>query len=222
MTSPQYAPVQQTLPPQQQGLTPTEEAVIAALALFFASLLAVNALGLPASLVQRLVALGLTKTAILAAATIALTPPLSGRGRAGSPTSRASTARAAAADEPEMRARYVLAAAKRLTEAETRNVFDEAVRVEQTYLQRHRQAGRNRARAAAALDEVAAAQGPWLVWRTQNDGRVESECRALSGQVFTIDNPPDGLIPGAVHPHCRCYATGLASTFRAAPTVTNR
>lgn len=216
MTSPEPVPPQDP----QQGLTPVEQAIVTALATYFASSLAIGAVMLPANLVQRLVALGLSAKAARAAGRIALGPPLTGRRASGSPTSRTNTARSVASDEPQMRAQYVLAAAKRLTEALEQGTFPAAERLEHGYVESHRRAGQNRARAAAALDDVAAEEGPWLIWRTQNDAQVEAECRALAGAVFTIDDPPGGHIPGAVHPHCRCYATGLGSAFGAQRTVT--
>jgi hypothetical protein len=214
MTSPQQ---------QEQQPSPAEDAVIAALAVFFASVLAIKALHLPRVLVARLESLGLATKAIKAAGDMAMEPPLTGRGRFGSPppdgasASRApsspssppatSTVRTVKSEEPEMRARFVVAASKRLTRAITLGVYPEALRVEPTYLKQHRAAGRNRLKAAQALDLVAAAHGPWLVWRTKGDSRVDAHCAALEGRLFTIDNLPNGGdIPGAIHVACRCWA----------------
>lgn len=204
MTAPQLDPQ------QPQGLSPAEEAVIAALAVYFGSSAAIGATMLPAALVARLAALGISPKAVRAAGRITMAPPLTGRRRYGSPTSRTSTVRAVATDEPLMRARYLVAAARRLTQALLdRAPFDAALRQERRYLDQHRTAGRNRARAAAELDRVATEAGPWLRWHTVIDSRTDAECLALDGTVFTLDNLPGGLIPGAVHARCRCYATSM-------------
>ncbi len=195
-------------PDQEQQQKDRRDAVIAALALWFASSAAVAATALPAALVARLVSLGLSAKAVRAAARITMAPALTGRRRGGSPqhTAGATAKHAMAADEPVMRAEYLINASQRLTEAERNGVLPQAVRLEQRYLEQHTAAGRNRARAAALLDRVNLEHGPWLVWRTRNDARVEADCRMLSGTVFTADQPPilHGriVIPGTVHPHC--------------------
>lgn len=199
MTSPQQ---------QQEPSHPVEDAVIAALVAYFLTSAAVKAVFLPVKLAARLEGLGLAGKAVREAGRLALEPPLTGRGAHGLlvPTT---TARRVKNEEPLMRARYVLNAAKRLTRAITLGVYPQALRVEATYLKQHRQAGQNRLQAAKALDEVAAQFGLWLVWRTKRDNRVGPECAALEGRVFTLDNLPNGQIPGAVHPTCRCTATPL-------------
>jgi SPP1 gp7 family putative phage head morphogenesis protein len=236
------APGQGQQPPDQY--TAAEIAVLAALAAYLATRLAVAAVFLPARLVGRLTALGLSARAVRDAGKLALEPPLTGRGRHGSPSPTppgtpppspsgaypgsppgpgpgspagaypgrpagspmTSTARQAKADEPTMRAQYILTAAKRLTRAQTLDVYDQALRLEQTYLDQHRGAGQNRVKAAQALDQVAIKHGPWLRWQTAGDSRVGPECAALAGVLFTIDNLPGGQLPGAVHPACRCKA----------------
>ena len=200
----------------------TRDAILAALALWFASAAAVKAVRLPGDLVRRLIALGLSKRAVWAAARITMAPSLSGRRRGGSPTPGPgmSTVRTVAAEEPEMRAAYLLKAAERLDEAERLDVLAAALRQEHRYLDQHTAAGRNRVRAARELDRVAAEEGPWLVWTTRNDARVDPTCRELSGTVFTVDNPPKGLLPGAAHPTCRCFARGLFDRSQPAPTIT--
>lgn len=219
MTTPQ--------PDQQpdEGLSPAEEAVIAALALYFASTAAVSAVMLPKRLVEQLMALGLSARAIRAAGRAAMAPPLTGRGRYGSPARGATTTalRGVKSEEPTMRARYVLAAAKRLTRATTLGVLPQALRQEKTYLAGHRRAGQNRANAAARLDRVAAESGPWLRWATKNDDRVEADCRALAGRVFTVDNLPvvNGIpaIPGALHVRCRCWPEPAFDRTQSLPTI---
>lgn len=236
-------PSQGQQPPEQQHTT-AETAVLTALAAYLATRLAVAAVFLPKRLVDRLTSLGLSARAVRDAGKLALEPPLTGRGRHGSPSPTppgtppaspsgaypgsppgtgpespagaypgtpagspmTSTARQAKADEPTMRAQYILTAAKRLTRAQTLDVYDQALRLEQTYLEQHRGAGQNRVKAAQALDEIAAKHGPWLQWIAVLDQRTTPDCRALNGRLFTIDNLPNGQIPGAVHPRCRCRA----------------
>lgn len=113
MTSPQPDPQQDDNP------TAAEAAVIAALMVWFASVAAVSATLLPPRLVGRLTDLGLEPRAVRAAGRLAMAPPLTGRGRYGSPTAGATATalRQVKADEPLTRARYVLNAAKRLTKA---------------------------------------------------------------------------------------------------------
>lgn len=210
---------------QQQQNNRDRDAIIAALILWFGSAAAVSAARLPADLIRQLVASGLSERAVRAAARITMAPPLTGRRRGGSPTPHPgmTAARAVASEEPQMRAQYLVKASERLTEANQNGVFLQALRLEEHYLDQHTAAGRNRARAAAALDQVAAEHGPWLVWRTAGDARVEADCRALSGTVFTVDDLPKvhGLpvMPGAVHPQCRCEAIGLFDRSQPAPVI---
>jgi hypothetical protein len=217
---------------QQQGLTDGEEAALVALALFFASVTAVNATLLPALLVRRLTGLGLSARAVQAAGRLTLEPALTGRTRWGSPTvvdepapnpfGLASARRFGpptmvkrmAANEPTMRARYLLAAAKRLTRAAAEGRFTAGLRREQTYLAAHRRAGQRRAKAARAYD-VAAHGQLFMVWVTAGDSRVDPHCAALAGSVWSVDRPPVPC-PGAVHPWCRCVARPLGSHSAAA------
>lgn len=180
------------------------------LAAWFGSKAAIHAASLPADLVDELVEFGLNRRAVEFAGELALAHPLSGRTRAGSPEPKPdmTTTLRVAAEEPEMRARFVLASAQRLTEALGDDTFDPAAKKEERYATAHAAAGRNRRVAAKALDEVNVKSGPWLVWRTAGDDRVEGICRGLAGRIFTAANPPGGLIPGAVHTHCRCHAEG--------------
>ena len=253
--------------PAEQGLTPAEEAVIAAVAVFLASVVAVKAVMLPTRLVSRLASLGLSTRAIRVAGRLTLEPPLTGRGRWGSPTiptlggaapaqdawsrgatfvapagqspatpsaatpaspqatptavqgrravtpgkggSPVSMARRMAADEPTMRARYLLNAAKRLTTAATRGEFTAGLRREQSYLAAHRRAGQKRAKVARAYDEVAR-RHEFLKWRAVLDRRTTPDCAALHNSIWHRDNPPFPP-PGARHVHCRCIAVPATS-----------
>lgn len=256
-------------PGQQQGLTPEEEAVIAALALFLASVVAVKAVTLPSALVGRLVGLGLPRRAVAAAGKLTLEPALTGRTRWGSPTvadmpestlaassgptsgptgnssghllsilgsradgSAAERARAAleaakptkrfgpptmakrmAANEPLMRARYLLAAAKRLAKAAAEGRFIEALRREQAYLDAHRKAGQRRARIAREYDMVAQGQ-TFLRWLAVMDKKTTADCAAKNGSVWNVNNPPFPP-PGAVHGSCRCSTVPVGSPLAA-------
>ncbi|MCW2902586.1 MAG: hypothetical protein JWO67_4851 [Streptosporangiaceae bacterium] len=200
--------------PSGELFNPAEDALIDAVATFLGTPLASQATYLPKALAARFEPLGLAVKAVREAGRLALSVPLTGRGAHGSPTVSlmSSTARQVKADEPVMRAQYVLMAAKRLTKALALDVYPQAQRLEENYLKAHRVAGRNRLAAAIALDKVAVSDGPWLVWNTQRDTTVEPDCAALEGRVFTVDNLPNGNdIPGAVHSYCRCYATGFTS-----------
>lgn len=176
------------------------------LAAWFGSSAAINADQLPTHLVADLVAMGFSERAARQAGALALSVRLTGRSRYGSPAPYAGMplTRRVAGEEPTMRAQYVIAAARRLSEDDS----DAALKREQNYLAMHVAAGRKR-RAAAALVDVVASHSVtgFMRWNTQHDDRVDGTCRALEGRLFTIDNLPDGLIPGAAHARCRCYAT---------------
>jgi len=139
-------------------------------------------------------------------------------------TAAGQTARA----ELGMRARYILAAAKRITASvgHGSNLFD-ALHTERRHLDSHLAAQRNRAQAAQAVD-VLAQQHTWLRWQAVLDERTTPDCRQLSGQVFTVDQPLTDPTtgrptwPGSQHVHCRCFpAPAFESTpFGEQPTVT--
>jgi SPP1 gp7 family putative phage head morphogenesis protein len=211
------APVQD----QQQDdhtLTEVEAAVVAAIALWLASRLAIRAVLLPGRLVDAMSALGISPRAARAAGKMALSVPLTGRSRYGAPNvpdasswtwpstqTAPSMARRMAADEPTMRARYIMNAARRLTTALLDGEFIDGLTAEKRNLVAHVQAGKKRVAAAAKLDAVAAmAPGGMLRWVAILDERTTPDCRVLDGVVFTLDNPPG--VPGAQHPACRCSA----------------
>lgn len=190
---------------QQQGLTPEEEAALVALAAFLASVAAVRAVTLPGYLVDRLVSLGLNRRAVRAAGKLTLEPALTGRTRWGSPLSRfgpQTMARRLAAAEPMMRARYLLAAAKRMTKAAAAGAFTSGLAREQTYLAAHRRAGQRRAKVARHYDTVAQGQ-TFLRWVAVMDAKTTPDCAAMNGSIWHVDRPPMPP-PGAVHVSCRC------------------
>jgi F like protein len=193
-----------------QGLSPVEEAVIAASAAYLATSAAVKAVALPTVLVSRLVALGLSTRAVRAAGRLVLDPPLTGRTRWGSPTRRfgkQTMVRRMAAQEPVMRARYLLAAAKRLTDAIVAGEFTAGLARERRYLDLHRKAGVRRAKVAREYDRVARGHR-FLRWQAVMDDRTTADCAARNGSRWSVDNPifPP---PGAAHVACRCVAVPL-------------
>lgn len=180
----------------------SQAAVLAALTVWFGSSDAVQADQLPPRLISMLMQLGVSRNAAERIGSMATVKSLSGRTKGGSPAPERemTVVRRVASEEPRMRAMYVLAAARRLTAAED---FDAAMDRETLYLKMHVQAGQNRRRAAKKVDDLG---DHVLVWRTAGDSRVEARCAMLEGRLFTPNNPPDGEIPGAVHPRCRCHA----------------
>lgn len=180
----------------------SETAVLAALTAWFGSKDSISADELPTRLVDMLVELGLDRDSIITIGEMATVKSLSGRTSQGSPeiANDMSVTRRVAADEPYMRAMYVLAAAKRLSKADN---YDSALSAEKTYLASHVSAGQNRRRAAKKVDDLG---DQVLVWRTVMDEKTTPECAAADGRLFTADKLPNGMIPGAVHARCRCHA----------------
>lgn len=180
------------------------------LAVWFGSPAAITAEQLPPAMVAQLMALGIPARAAREAGALGLSVRLTGRTKYGSPvaTDGMTVLRRVSSEEPTMRARYVLAAARRLAQAIAGDDYDAALKREQNYLSLHVEAGRKRRAAAALVDAVLKhSVTGFLRWNTQQDSRVDSKCRALEGRLFTADHLPDGQIPGAVHPRCRCFAT---------------
>lgn len=187
-----------------------EAAVLAELVTWFASKEAIAATELPERLIGVLVKFGLARRAVVQVGKMVLAKPLTGRSRHGSPRpfEGMPSTRRVASEEPEFRARYVLAATRRLTAAVAADEYEAVLARERHYLDLHVAAGRGRRAAARRVDQVAATEGPLLVWRTKGDRRVDPRCAAMEGRLFTADHPPDGLLPGTVHPKCRCFAVG--------------
>lgn len=211
MTSPARSPYQTDA--GEQGLSPAEQVAVVALAAYLSTAMAASAVALPTVLVSRLAALGMSPRAAQAAGRLVLSEPLTGRTRWGSPGFPAvapkggapvSMVRLIAANEPTMRARYVLAAAKRLTRAALNGEYTAGLSRERKYMDAHRMAGQKRAQAARAYDRVAR-RATYLRWITAADERVDGQCAAREGSVWRVDNPimPP---PGAVHARCRCRA----------------
>lgn len=184
-----------------------EHAVLAALTAWFAGKEAIAATTLPPTLIKMLIDIGIDAGIAEHVGEMVLAKPLSGRSRHGAPTpyKGMAAARRVATEEPEMRARYVLAAARRLTQSLAEDTYDQASKNEERYLAMHLAAGRNRRRAARRVDEVGG-DGQSLVWRAVMDDRTTPDCAALDGRLFLADDPPGGTYPGAKHLRCRCRA----------------
>jgi hypothetical protein len=179
--------------------------IVPILALWFGSKAAIGATVLPEEILAELTSIGIGHVAALKAGEIVLVHPLSGRTSAGSPESGhgTTTARMVAAEEPKMRAEFLVNSAERLSEALAEGDYDKAVAKEEGYAEQHVAAGQNRRKAAKKLDELAA-ESPVLVWRTVMDKNTTPDCAALNGRIFLASAPP--AIPGAVHARCRCSA----------------
>jgi SPP1 gp7 family putative phage head morphogenesis protein len=184
----------------------TATALLVLLTAWFRSKAAISATQLPTEILSALTAAGFDPTAVAQAGEIVLDHPLSGRTRGGSPEAKPGlpVVRQVAAEEPEVRARYLLAATERLTEAEQAGDFDAAVRREATYAVQHVKAGQNRRAAAIRLAELAGDTDQLLVWRAVMDQRTTPDCAALNGRIFHASDPPG--LPGAMHSRCRCSA----------------
>jgi SPP1 gp7 family putative phage head morphogenesis protein len=79
-----------------------------------------------------------------------------------------------------------------------------ALEAERRYLAQHRAAQANRRRAARQVDAAAARWGETLGWYSVRDSRTTWDCLRLHGKNFHTADPPNGFLPGAVHPRCRC------------------
>jgi hypothetical protein len=77
---------------------------------------------------------------------------------------------------------------------------------ERRYYALHLLAGWNRMDAAARVDTAVMQVGLLLGWNTVIDSHTSPECLAANGHNFRADHMPKIGYPGAVHPHCRCYA----------------
>lgn len=176
------------------------KAVLAALVAWFGSKESIKATELTADLVNMMVTAGFSRASAVTAGEITTSAPVTGRTRGGAPGPDGTVAGKVAADEPEMRAQYLLAAAERLNEADD---SEKAKAAEERYLQQHLQAGKNRMQAAKKLDDLFK-QAPVLIWRTVMDEHTTPECAALNGRLFTVKTMPG--IPGAMHSRCRCSA----------------
>ena len=183
------------------------DTVLNALAKWLGSREAVGVRELPDELLDQLVHAGIDRQAAIKVARMVLAKPMTGRTRHGAPRKfdGMPAARRIAAEEPELRAEFLFASAQRLTEAIADDREQQGLDAEKRYLDMHVAAGRNRRRAARAVDQIGG-NGEVLVWRTAGDKRVEAFCKGMAGRLFTAGNPPGGVYPGAAHLRCRCHA----------------
>lgn len=230
--------------PADTSTTPEERAV-AALATFLAEASLVGAVALPPYLFAQLLRLGFRRSALKAALAIALRGPLFRRPRG--PRVAGTVAVEIADEEPLMRARYIVNAARRITDDLDTTLPDKvgpdgllqspptetdrlegAVRREQTYFDQHVDAQRHRRVAAEKLDE-AFIRSAWLVWTLNPNLNNTPGCVWANGQVFSREDPlvfsddktpPKPQWPGAVHPRCGCRGVPLSWSAGAARTVT--
>jgi SPP1 gp7 family putative phage head morphogenesis protein len=200
-----YGATQPPTDPQYGALTPSQEALVATLALWLGMSVGFPFPPLPHDLRHRLAEMDLHAKAIQAAIRMALSVPIIGRGKARTPVGRTMSAGVrVAAGEPRMRALYLLRSAQRMSRSLTNGVDSvTAIRAERPNLDRSTEAARRRDRAAVAVD-AAAEISPWIEWVSIMDGNTTPDCRAMNGKIFTLDEPPAIGFPGAVHPACRC------------------
>lgn len=203
MTSPQPQP------DDEPGISPAEDAVVDSLATFLLEVQLVASTAVPLYLLLRL---GISKRAAQMTFRLARSPELPRLVRPRTDTALAQVNR----EEARIRARYLLGAAKRLAASlKLGGSPGAAWRAEQRHFQQHIDAARNRRRAARQVDRLAQ-NSPWMTWQTAADARVEADCRALAGRLFSVAQPPKlngrTVWPGMVHPHCRCTAAPFGTT----------
>lgn len=194
-----------SLPGPLNKASGSEQMVINDLTAWFASTASVPGQELPYRLIAELMDLGIPHRAAVEAGRLAMPPPVTGRTRYGSPTSRdgMSAARRVAAQEPGMRAQFVLASARRLAEAITDDRLTAQLADEQRFRDMHVAMGRKRRQAARQVDDAAGkSRDGWMVWRCGD--HPEARCAALRNRLFTVNNMPG--IPGAMHLNCECWS----------------
>jgi len=188
--------------PPEEGLGPAELAMVDELAAYLASP-GIKSGVLPVGMRNRMESLGLSRRAVTLMGRLVLEPPLTGRNRWGSPDRAAlddpvTMVRRVAGDEPTWRARYLLASAKRLTDADD---LVAALAKERRYLLLHRQAGIQRRAGALQADKARRmSRTGLLVWV----GGSCPECKPRDGTVLT---PGERLPP--LHPSCSCGVRAL-------------
>lgn len=201
-------------------LTPAQRRALLALTALLAA--GVDARRLDAQATALLVPLGIPAPAVHAAVRLSAGRPAHGvprgvalLGAVTRPGARRSASSLAVAAEPAQRARYLLAAAERLTgslvptgDGSTAfSRFADQLTAEKRYRQQHLDAQGRRLDAATAVDRATAEHGPVLGWHTVMDERTTPDCAALDGTNFRADSEPAGGWPGARHGGtCRCSA----------------
>lgn len=193
-------------PPGQQQPPPADSHLIGLIVTALAAYGTVKAL--TTALKAPFKAAGIGGAALSAVAALVLSQPreaVKGNGPAQRWATRANLAR---------RAAFFLAAARRVQQAAraarskgepATGAIRDALATERGYLRQHVEASAQRARAAAAVDGMAAKHGNLLGWNTVKDSRTTAECYAADKRNFRADRPPVIGFPGATHPNCRCY-----------------
>lgn len=183
--------------PPDQGLSATEQATIAAVAVvLMAGLGAAQAAHYLKALLSPL---GLPAWAV--SAVVSLAYPALG---ATVPQAQPGTARGfVARTEWARRAAYLVNAVRRVSAGAID--LERALERERTYLAQHLDAGRRRRDAAQRVDEAAAVHGPVLGWYAVRDRITTPICRAAHGRNFLAARPPTIGYPGFLHGGaCRC------------------
>lgn len=105
------------------------------------------------------------------------------------------------------RAAYIISAAKRISDREATGMsLRQATKAERSYYKSHIMA--NTVRRAAEKRDVKLSKeyGQLLGWYSLDDPKVSPECMKAAGNNFwSVKGTKIGR-PGAVHPHCRCFA----------------
>lgn len=193
-------PTTQQPPPSQQDAHPVTDAVlITALAAWLAGLTLWAGARLPKRIMVHFAQRRISARAVRAVLELLR--------RAGVPRSVLAAgiaARLVASGEWLYMAAFILASSGRIAEVlERGGSLVDALKKEQRYFDQYEHAAENRAESAQQADK-AAKTGLKLEWRAVIDHRTDRECRELNGTIFAINDPPNGLYPGMVHPHCRC------------------
>jgi hypothetical protein len=82
----------------------------------------------------------------------------------------------------------------------------EALAAERKNLDAHVKERRRRTAADDAVEAARRLYGDVLSWNLGPTDNHCPVCTARDGNNFRADSPPDGELPGAAHPHCRCFA----------------
>lgn len=193
-------PTTQQPPPRQEDAHPVTDAVlVTALAAWLAALMLWSGSRLPKRIMVHFAQRRIEARAVRAVLELLR--------RAGVPRSVLSAgiaARLVASGEWLRMASFVLASSGRITEVlNDGGSLVNALKKEQRYFDQYEHAAENRSRAAGDADK-AAKLGLKLEWVTKMDGRADQDCIDLNGTIFAINEPPNGIYPGMMHPYCRC------------------
>lgn len=170
---------------------PTEQAVIAALVVLLLADLPEPELAARARAL--LIPLGLSAAAVDTAVALVGSRALS------APTGGGDAVRHVVRTGVARRAAYLVAAGRRLSEAEEQGTPTVALRAERRYLAQHLAAERTRVQAAGRVDVAAAEHGPILGWYAKQDAITSRACRRAHGRNYRADRPP--VLPASEEGH---------------------